>query len=155
MKELKEYPGYFITMGGEVYSSKRGNSLRKLSTWVGKSHGYVLVRLGAKFTARVHRLIAEAYIPNPHCLPEVNHKDRDRANNDLDNLEWVNHQQNLEHACSKHYTLLNVNNGEMVSVFNLRKFARENNLHQSHLGATKKPTLSGGRRTHRGWTIIS
>lgn len=49
-------------------------------------------------TLYVHRLIAETFLPNPDSLPEVNHKDGDKANNHVSNLEWVSKSQNAQHA---------------------------------------------------------
>lgn len=46
----------------------------------------------------VHILVAKAFIPNPNNLPEVNHKDFDRKNPRVDNLEWVTHQENIEYS---------------------------------------------------------
>lgn len=46
----------------------------------------------------IHRLVAEAFIPNPNNLPEVNHKDGNRQNNNVDNLEWVDSRGNKLHA---------------------------------------------------------
>lgn len=58
-----------------------------------KSNGYLQFGLH-----RVHRMVAETFIPNPNNLPEVNHKDGNRCNNRVDNLEWVTTKQNVTHA---------------------------------------------------------
>lgn len=47
---------------------------------------------------RVHRLLAAAYIPNPENLPMINHKDGNKLNNSLGNLEWYNQLGNMQHA---------------------------------------------------------
>lgn len=43
----------------------------------------------------IHRLVAEAFIPNPLSLPEIRHKDKDKTNNCVDNLEWCDHKANM------------------------------------------------------------
>lgn len=63
--------------------------------------GYPAVRLsrpGRRHMARVHRLVAEAFIPNPQNKPEVNHLDGNKLNPALGNLEWVTSQENRQHA---------------------------------------------------------
>jgi hypothetical protein len=64
--------------------------------------GYPTVSLQApgrpRWCVTVHRLVASAFIPNPDGLPFVNHKDSDRTNNSVSNLEWCTHQENVAHA---------------------------------------------------------
>ncbi|MDR4579267.1 NUMOD4 domain-containing protein [Klebsiella pneumoniae] len=67
------------------------------------TNGYCVVRLsdasnGRREIARVHRLVAEAFLPNPYGKPEVNHIDGNKANPHLINLEWVTPQENRKHA---------------------------------------------------------
>ena len=46
----------------------------------------------------MHRLVATAFIPNPDNLPEVNHKDKNKSNNHIDNLEWTSMRENRTHS---------------------------------------------------------
>ena len=59
--------------------------------------GYFMVKLaknGTKEDFLIHRLVANAFIPNPNCLPLINHKDEDKENNNVDNLEWCDDAYN-------------------------------------------------------------
>lgn len=63
--------------------------------------GYQVVQLcidGKATTYRVHRLVAEAFIPNPTKLPEVHHRDHDKTNNRVENLRWVTPAENMNEA---------------------------------------------------------
>ncbi|MBL7722759.1 MAG: NUMOD4 motif-containing HNH endonuclease [Chitinophagaceae bacterium] len=71
-----------------------------LSTRINNA-GYVSVRLNKKgktYTRFVHRLMAKAFIPNPLNKKYINHRDGDKRNNILKNLEWVTHSENIRHA---------------------------------------------------------
>ena len=57
-----------------------------------------LYKDGKRTSKAVHILVAEAFVPNPDNKPEVNHKDGNKHNNHADNLEWVTHKENCEHA---------------------------------------------------------
>ena len=66
--------------------------------------GYCNIELhkdGKPIMKYVHRLVAEAFVPNPDCKPQVNHKDGDKLNNHFSNLEWVTASENQRHAIGK------------------------------------------------------
>ena len=68
------------------------------------SNGYLTTntkiggRSGINVCLRAHRLVAEAYIPNPDNKPQVNHKDGNKQNNHVSNLEWCTAKENVQHA---------------------------------------------------------
>ena len=67
-----------------------------------KGTGYYQVCLN-KRTYPYHRILAKHFIPNPNGLPEVDHRNRDKANNSLDNLRWVNRRKNLKNRIMEQY----------------------------------------------------
>lgn len=79
-----------------------------MQTWSGRdlnlsltTKGYCVVRLsapGKRKMARVHRLVADAFVDNPRALPEVNHIDGNKQNNRASNLEWCTTRENAVHA---------------------------------------------------------
>ena len=95
-KQIEGFPGYTITDNGKVISYKFKEP-RVMKTWYQKS-GYENIKLckdNITYHFLIHRLVAEAFIPNPNNLPEVNHKDKNRQNNRVENLEWSNRVDNL------------------------------------------------------------
>jgi len=61
-------------------------------------YGTNLCKNGKMSHKRIHRLVAQAFIPNPDELPHINHKDGNGLNNHVDNLEWVTQKRNVQHA---------------------------------------------------------
>lgn len=87
---------YEITEKGEVINKHTKRVIKPQPN--GK--GYYRVGIGEKLMF-VHRLVAEKYIPNPDNLPQVNHKDGNKSNNCVDNLEWVSNCENRKHAVQR------------------------------------------------------
>lgn len=84
---------------GRIYSFKTNKILKQM---VGR--GYLQVGLldnGKQKTAKVHRLVAEAFLPNENNYPCVNHKDENRKNNNVSNLEWCTHEYNNNYGTRK------------------------------------------------------
>ena len=107
-KDIFGYEGlYQVSNLGRVRSLKFGKE-RILSIRRSK-FGYLLVNLCKNSdmkTFRVHRLVGQSFIPNPNNLPEINHKNEDKTNNRVENLEWCDRKYNINYGtrtvkCSK------------------------------------------------------
>lgn len=92
MKRIKEH--YVVNVVGEVFSL---HSKGKMSLKVDR-RGYPTVKLRGVKTYSVHRLVAEAYVPNPNKLPTVNHINGIKDDNRVENLEWMSFEDNYTHA---------------------------------------------------------
>ena len=98
MKDVKGYEGlYAVTSCGKVWSYRNECFLKPRAN----KNGYLYVNLykdGKVKKHLIHRLVTEAYIPNNENLPEINHKDENKTNNCLQNLEWCNHKYNQNYG---------------------------------------------------------
>lgn len=99
MRELQDYPGYFISETGDVFDSAG----EQRPVYLSGIPAYKYVNLPAPTKRgsqirRVHILVAKAYIPNPDNLPMVNHIDEDKMNCHYTNLEWCTRQHNTLHS---------------------------------------------------------
>ena len=97
-----EYAGYYVTPEGDVWADKQ-NGVHKLKR---RKHnrGYAQVNCYEKGGKRsyplVHRLVAEAFIPNPDGKPDVNHKNGNKQDCTVGNLEWCTKKENMDHAAN-------------------------------------------------------
>jgi hypothetical protein len=91
---------YEVSNLGRVKSLKRTTtSGRELVQSLNRGYKYVVLsKNGKQYNAKVHRLVAESYIPNPEGKKEVNHIDGNKANNAVENLEWATASENSRHA---------------------------------------------------------
>lgn len=99
MKPIKNYENrYAVTEDGQVYSYR---TKRFLKPWYNE-RGYAKVTLCMNSTPKhyfIHRLVAEAYLPEPLAgQTQINHKDENKQNNNVDNLEWVTPKENINYG---------------------------------------------------------
>lgn len=93
------YKEYFVDIKGNIYSrSKVGKKVKKLIKQL-NSRGYERVSIGGKHHL-VHRIVAKIFIEKPHEECIVNHKDGNKTNNNVINLEWITPQENVNHSWS-------------------------------------------------------
>lgn len=99
---INDFDNYEISNYGRLKSYAKSKD-GKITTGVKDKKGYLVVRLynnnykkGKDF--KVHRLVAMAFLDNPDNLPEVNHKDEDKTNNCVDNLEWCDTKYNVNYG---------------------------------------------------------
>ncbi len=174
-KDINGYEGiYQVSNYGRVKSLDRfvngsHNNLKPVKGKILKAEktkwGYLqvsLCRAGLKHQRyKVHRLVADAFIPNPQNLPQVNHKDEDKTNNRLDNLEWCDGFYNQRYGtCSerKHIKLTNhplksikveqlTKDGEHIEYYpSAKEAARQTGISQGNISCVccGRHSLAGG-----------
>lgn len=100
MIKVKDFEDYFVDENGNIYSNKYSKQ-RLMKQNVSKKDGYVRIKLyknNYNKTFLLHRIIADAFIPNHENKKEVNHKDGNKLNNSVSNLEWATPSENVIHS---------------------------------------------------------
>ena len=98
--KITKYKNIYIGDDYNIYKLQKNGVYHKLCQWVDNT-GYYQIAFrvdGKKKYIRVHRLLAETLISNPNSLSQVNHKDGNKLNNDIQNLEWISNSDNTKHA---------------------------------------------------------
>ena len=173
-KDIKGYEGFYkVSNRGNVFSvervyangKKRDGLILKPSCDRG---GYLRVDIcknGVRKIESIHRLVAEAFIPNPNGLPQVNHIDEVKDNNNVENLEWCTREHNINHGkrnekasqkLSKKIRAVNVETDEVLTFSSVKEAVSKGYAHgaisESCRGVykTNDGKLIGDGRTYRG-----
>ena len=128
-RDIKGYEGkYMVSNLGRVKSLNYNNTGKeKIMKGRDNGKGYLRVNLtkdGKVKTCRIHRLVAQAFLENPQNLPEVNHKDKIRTNNHVENLEWCTTKYNVEYSKAKAVIGINKISGLIVEFPSAREAER-------------------------------
>ena len=138
-KDVAGYEGFYqVSNRGNVRSLARVDSLGRKCRGRALKQGYSgggypqvdLYKNGKRKIRLIHRLVAGAFIPNPESLPQVNHIDEDKDNNNLENLEWCDSKYNVNYGTrtervSKKVRAVNVETGEVVTFNSTQEAGRK------------------------------
>lgn len=123
--------------------------------------GYLQIHLrknGKDYSLKIHRIVAQAFIPNPHNLPCVNHKDEDKTNNSVENLEWCDRSYNVNYGSRNSKVAIKLRKrvhqfegDELVGIYDSASLAAK---FLGLNGNTIKRTCQGHQKTYKGyrWT---
>ncbi len=145
-----KYKGIFLDKDTlDIYKKKKNGNLIKLSKWI-DNLGYYMISFkidGKKYWKRIHRIIAETLIPNPNNYGQINHKDGNKLNNTVDNLEWCTNQYNTREAYDNNLykskkecpiRAINKTTGQILNFNSIRKCAEELSLNRKTITSILK-----------------
>lgn len=134
MRKTK-YKDYYVTDDGRIWSVKSNMFLSPIINNTGYERVNIYLGNNKYTTQLIHRLVAEAFIPNPDNLPQVNHKDENKLNNNVSNLEWCTVEYNINYGTrnqrssrtnsSQHVYMCDKKTHEPIKEFSGAKIAAE------------------------------
>jgi len=153
---IRDFPNYSIFKDGTVINNVSGKPLKPLDVGNGYK-GVCLYKNKRAFRFSIHRLVAIHFINNPQQFKYVNHKDENKSNNSVDNLEWCTAGYNnnygtrsIRQAQSLGHSIKAFKNGVFVgSFYSERKCAIELNIQQASLNRA----IRGLQKTAGGYTF--
>lgn len=95
---MKEYDGFLVDDDLNIYSKRSGRQLTPYKGSDGYMHVQYRIENKKSHRNRLHVILAHCFIPNPNNYKYVNHKDSNKLNNSLDNLEWCTNSENVKHG---------------------------------------------------------
>lgn len=128
-KEIDKYPGYIVYDNGDVYSKHKGHYLKPTITPAGYTTHNILLANKKRKRVFTHILVADCHLEKKDHQNQVNHKDRNRANNCVINLEWVTQSENMNHCFKyrkqtcKEVVQINIHTLEIINIYNSCKEA--------------------------------
>ena len=145
-KPIRNFPNYEVSSNGEVRSTNYNHTgvckILKPSISSNGYYGVILVKEGRRFYRAVHRLVAEAFLPNTNNLPYINHRDENKLNNKASNLEWCTAKYNIRYgSCID-------NNGNEVKYISAKEASRITGINQGSISKCCKGErrIAGGFR---------
>ena len=152
--DIKGFENYQITDDGRVWSKKSKKFLKPIDIGGYKRVTLYSDKMHLKF---IHRLVAEAFIPNPFNLPEINHKDENKSNNKIENLEWCDRKYNASYGKRTQNQINSISktvyqytkNFELLNVYKSCIEAERNNKNLNHRGISS--ACIGKLKTYKGY----
>jgi len=139
-RDIKEFDyRYEVSSYGRVRNKTTKYVLKQ-----NKNHnGYLIITVFRK-TQRVHRLVAQAFIPNPENKPQVNHIDEDKENNKVDNLEWMTSKENINYGTAIDRRVKNTDYIRLQKNHRVAVIGKDSNGNQHFFDSIKEASRASG-----------
>lgn len=145
IEEFRDVVGYEDLYEVSNEGRVRNKNTGKIKKPCKDKDGYLQVDLykdGERKHKSIHRLVARAFLPNPNSEFEVDHIDKNRTNNNVDNLRWVSHQENIDYSQSKSVNQYSLDGRLLNTYKSIHEASRQTGVCQSNICQCCKGNLS-------------